>query len=121
MRNEDKTCKVCGKPLIGRSDKEFCGRKCNNDHNNEKRREDEEILRPFINQFRSSYFALKALFPFSKGEHYIPLTKAIQLRLELNAPNTKFKAKEVVFELTKIANYAYHIDTNNHSIIIYKL
>jgi hypothetical protein len=121
MRREDMTCKVCGRPIFGRSDKEYCSRKCNNDFNNDKRKDDEEILRPFINRYRNSYYALKSLYPESKGERYLPLTKAIQLRLELNSPDNKFKAQELPFELTRIANYGYRIDPDNHTIIIFKL
>lgn len=119
MKNDK--CKVCGSQIFGRSDKEYCGRKCSNRYNNDKRKYDEDLLKPFINHYRNSYYALKEMYLESKSEKHIPLSKAIQAGLVLNAPNNKIKAHQLPFELVRIANYAYRINSDNHTIIIFKL
>ena len=121
MNSNYRECVVCSKEIYGRSDKEYCSRKCNNSVNNEKRKAEDTLLGPFINQYRNTYKALNALFPESKGERYLPLTLAIQNGFDFKSPCTKFKVDELPYELTRIVNYAYRIDPKSHSIIIYKL
>lgn len=119
--NEDTFCLQCGELLEGRSDKKYCDRDCNNDYNNLKRRKKGSPTKPYVRQFQNSQQSLELLYPESKGENYVNLTKAIQKGLDLCSPCTKFKAEEFPHELTRIANYAYHIDQSNHSIIIFEL
>ncbi|MDX2362404.1 MAG: hypothetical protein QNK23_16465 [Crocinitomicaceae bacterium] len=118
---EDTFCLQCGGQLEGRLDKKYCDRDCNNNYNNDKRRKKGSATKPYIRQFQNSQRSLELVYPESNGENYISLTKAIQKGLDLTAPCTKFKAEQLPYELIRIANYAYRIDPENHSIIIFKL
>ena len=119
-QNEDRFCLFCDEVLEGRLDKKYCNRKCNNDYNNEERRERGCETKKFIQQFERTHQALELMYLESQGTKYINLTKVISAGLDLLSPCTYFKEDRFPDELIKIANYAYHLDKRNHSIIIFK-
>jgi hypothetical protein len=58
---EQKICLECGEPIIGRSDKKFCGDYCRNAYNNKVNTESKNLLRNTNNRLRKNFKILNEL------------------------------------------------------------
>ena len=67
---ERKKCLECGAPVLGRSDKKFCGDHCRNSHNNRLNREVRNLIRNTNNGLKRNYRTLSGLN--SKGKTRVP-------------------------------------------------
>ncbi len=56
-----KECRVCGKPLKGRSDKKFCNDYCRNVYNNQAKAVDNNIIRNINNALKKNRQILASL------------------------------------------------------------
>ena len=115
-------CLWCGEEITeGRSDKEYCDKTCYNTFKND---EIKQMLLPIedeLKAFKNSYMALNKLV-----EHYgvgieVPLTEAIQLGLDRNAPCRVLSYKGKEGEFNKFGDLAYRVVNGLKEIIIYKV
>ena len=63
---ENKSCPVCGDPIIGRIDKKFCSDQCRNAFNNQKNNQPSEIIRNINNILKNNHRILTELNPEGK-------------------------------------------------------
>jgi hypothetical protein len=61
-----KICPECGDPLVGRSDKKFCGDSCRNSYNNRLNSDNRKLVRNINNKLRKNYRILESLNPDDK-------------------------------------------------------
>lgn len=69
-----RTCKECGDPIFGRSDKKFCSDQCRNTFNNRFDVEAKQLIRNTNNRLRNNYKVLTKLNKTGK-------TKVTRLKL----------------------------------------
>ena len=62
----DKLCLECGDPLLGRSDKKFCGDQCRNAFNNRLNSDSNNLIRNINNQLRKNRRIMEELNPNGK-------------------------------------------------------
>ncbi len=62
-----RSCRKCGKSLVGRTDKRFCDAYCRNVYNNQYKADDERLIQQTNRQIRSNRRILKMLCPQGKA------------------------------------------------------
>lgn len=62
----EKKCLECGRKLIGRADKKFCGDSCRNNYNNQFNKDSKNLVRNINNALRKNYRILESLNPDEK-------------------------------------------------------
>jgi len=87
QQEKENTCRQCGRPLHGRSDKTFCNDGCRNTFNRRKREHqrslDHSNMPEIFRTIKSNYDILKSL---TSGE---PLEKDLRISLETKALSAK--------------------------------
>jgi predicted nucleic acid-binding Zn ribbon protein len=78
MGLSSKSCQVCGKPLVGRSDKKFCSDYCRAHLNNEKKKSDagEQLIQDInriLRRNRSILKSIGAMGEFTTRKEYLVL------------------------------------------------
>ena len=61
------TCRACGKPIKGRSDKKFCDSFCRNSYNNKNKNQEEKYIQHLNRLIRRNRRILKTLCPQGKA------------------------------------------------------
>lgn len=64
----EKSCIECGKKLLGRADKKFCGDYCRNSYNNKFKKDNKKLVRNINNALRKNYHILETLNPEEKSK-----------------------------------------------------
>lgn len=116
---EFRECLWCGDEITeGRSDKDYCDKACYNAFKND---EMKEMLRPIkedLKAYKSSYIALRRLADKYGTGSRVPLSEAIQLGLDYNAPYRLARNSRLNGEYTLIGNLGYLVNSEMKSIII---
>lgn len=82
-----KECKQCGEEIVeGRSDKEYCNKRCYNRYKNSERREQLRPIRKELKAYQTSYVALIKLMNKYGTDLPIKMTEAVQLGLNRQVP-----------------------------------
>lgn len=71
-------CLLCGKPLVGRSDKKFCNDFCRNNYNNRLKRKSTNIVRNTNNVLIKNRRILEELIPEEKETTRVTKEKLIE-------------------------------------------
>ncbi len=62
-----KNCLYCNQPLVGRSDKKFCDKHCQNAYHTQSKNSEENFIRQVNKQLRANRSALKKACPQGKA------------------------------------------------------
>ena len=109
-------CPTCLKEFFGRLNKKFCCDDCKSDYNNRKAANLKKEL-PDNKLLQKNYLILKELYPESKGEVPIEITKLYMKGFDFLAPTRKIKTPKNGFDYSAINGYAYRIYKNQYMII----
>lgn len=71
-----KRCLECGEEFVGRVDKKFCSDSCRNSYNNQRNKDQNNLMRNINNQLRKNYRILSGLN--TTGKTKIPKTKLLE-------------------------------------------
>lgn len=102
---EKRFCPVCGKEIVGRSDKLFCSDACRNNHNNQANKDVTNLMRNINNALRKNYKILSELNTGEKTkvEKKILLKKKFDFGhftsiLEAKTGNTYYVVYDLAFQ-----------------------
>ncbi|WP_018676482.1 hypothetical protein [Riemerella columbina] len=71
-----KRCLECGGEFVGRVDKKFCSDSCRNSYNNQRNKDQNNLMRNINNQLRKNYRILSGFN--TTGKTKIPKTKLLE-------------------------------------------
>ncbi|PLW94994.1 MAG: hypothetical protein C0592_01150 [Marinilabiliales bacterium] len=87
----DRLCLECGDPILGRSDKKFCGDQCRNAFNNRLNSDSNNLVRNINNQLRKNRRIMSELNPDgkSKVKKDLLLSKGFSFRFHTHTYTTQ--------------------------------
>jgi hypothetical protein len=109
-------CQNCWKEFSGRANKRFCCSDCKTSFNNTKASNLKKEM-PDNKLLQKNYLILKEMYPKSKSEVPIEITKLYMKGFDFKAPSRKVKTPKNGFDYFVINGYAFRIHNSQHIII----
>lgn len=92
-KNENKTCRLCQKPLKGRSDKKFCDDYCRAAYNNELKSAANNYIRNVNHALGKNRRILESLLPPGETTVKTNLDKLLELGFQRKYHTHRYKAR----------------------------
>lgn len=115
-----KECIQCGEEIVeGRSDKEYCNKRCYNQYKNSERREQLRPIRKELKAYQASYIALVKLINKYGADFPIRMTEAIQLGLNRSVPCRSLMIQGM--ECNMVGDIAFTVSEDLKKVKLFKV
>jgi len=92
MTVKDRTCKVCGRTVLGRADKKYCSSECRSENHNQKNKESGGLVKKVNSILRKNRRILKSLNP--SGTRVLPKKKLLESGFSFSYYTNTYQTKK---------------------------